>query len=177
MRRAVSLCRRLACASAKNMALSNIDIHRFLDRYAPHTFNGVFSYDQFDPAECPHYPIAMVVNARPGRVEMGHWCAVFVDRDRNGNFFDSYGLRPWGKFSKFFERHSNKTFFSKDILQLDETSCGQHCIFFVCQMSKGRLLEDVLMLYRTHAYKTGDEMVNLYVARRMPYVKRTSATL
>ena len=152
------------------MALSNIDIDRFLHKYAAHTYNGVFSYDTFDPKECPHYPIAMVINARPLTVEMGHWVAIFVDRDRNGSFFDSYGMHPWGKISTFFDRHSNTTVYSKDMLQQNATSCGQHCLFFVCQMSKGRLLEDVLNLYKKHTYWSHDEMVNEYTARRMRYL-------
>ena len=154
------------------MALSNVEIHNFLTRYAPHTFHGVFSYDQFDTDECPFYPISIVINAYPSSVKMGHWSAIYIDGDRNGVFFDSYGLRPWGKFSSFLKRHSKKTFFSKDILQKNKISCGHHCLFFICQMSKGRHLEDVLMLYKTHTFSSSDRMVQTYVATRQQCVER-----
>ena len=150
--------------------LSNYDLHDFLSRYAQESFQGVYAYDTFQPVRREQLPISLVINACPTSVEMGHWVAVFINRNREGIFFDSYGLRPWGKFYVFLKNNSSERFYNTMILQKDKVSCGQHCIYFICQMTKGRTLGDVLTLYRT-SDMSPDRMVNDYFNKRKKYIK------
>ena len=151
-------------------ALSDLEIQDFLKRYAPQSFRGVFSYDQFKSEQFYFLPFSVVVNAYPSTVEMGHWSAIYVDMNRNGSFFDSFGLRPWGKCHSFLAKNSSNTSYNTRMLQNDEISCGHHSIFFICQMNKGRSLTDVLSLYRTHSFDSHDLMVQSYYSKRKPYV-------
>ena len=151
-------------------ALSDLEIQDFLKRYAPQSFRGVFSYDQFKSEQFYFLPFAVVVNALPSTVEMGHWSAIYVDVNRNGSWFDSFGLRPWGEFNSFLAKNSINASFNTQLLQKDEISCGHHAIFFISQMDKGRSLGDVLALYRSHTCDSHDLMVQSYYYKRKPYV-------
>ena len=152
------------------MALSDVEIQDFLSRYAAQSFSGVYSYDEFKTDQFYFLPASMVINACPSNVKMGHWSAIYVDTNRNACFFDSYGLLPWGKYATFLSKNSSNMFYSERLLQNDEISCGHHCLFFICQMNKGRTLTDVLSLYSSHSFKSHDAMVQSYYARRKPYV-------
>ena len=151
-------------------ALSDLEIHDFLKRYAPRSFGGVFSYDEFKTDQIRFLPFSAVVNAYPSAIEMGHWSAIYVDTDRKATFYDTYRIRPWGKCHKFLAKNSTKACYNTRTLQTDKISCGHHCVFFVCQMSKGRTLEDILSLYGSHAFDSHDLMVQDYYYKRKPYV-------
>ena len=117
-------------------ALADVEIQDFLKRYAPRSFKGVFSCDEFRSEQFYFLPIAVVVNALPSTVEMGHWSAIYVDVNRNGTWFDSFGLRPWGKFNSFLAKNSINATFNTELLQKDEISCGHHAIFLYVRWIK-----------------------------------------
>ena len=146
------------------MALSNFQIDKVLKKHKPNLFHGVFAYDTFDPKFCPYTPIAIVVNTIPLRIkDGGHWVVLYIDSKNNGIFFDSVGLQPWGKFRMFFNFHADTTVFNTLILQTNNYSCGQHCVFFVIYISKVKNLRKLLNLYTF--YDNADEMVNLFYKR------------
>ena len=146
-------------------ALSNQDINSFLTRHAKESFRGVYAIDTFQTAKVPSLPAAIVVNSYPLHVSMGHWSAIFVDKNRHGAFFDSYGLAPWGKFSTFLTNNSSQAIYNKEILQQDDVSCGYHCIFFICHMNKGKKLPEILRSYKNN-HISPDEMVKGFFNER-----------
>ena len=140
------------------MALSNIQIERFMRRNTDH-FYKVFPYDKFRPEFCPFLPCGIIVNTEPQSVEFGHWVAIFIDKNRKGSFFDSFGCEPWGRIARFFEDHAASTEFNKLALQTNKTSCGHHAIFFLTQMSKGYDLGDILRMYHSSPKRDFDAFV------------------
>ena len=153
------------------MALSNIEIDNFLREYAPHTYLNIYAYDQFDPTYCPYLPISIVINAYPASIKMGHWMAVYITHDRNGSFFDSFGLTAWGKCKDFLARHCKVAYFNTLTLQQNRISCGYHCVYFIFQMSKKLKMEQVLARYK-HYSGSPDELVITFWNKRQPGLKK-----
>ena len=101
----------------------------------------------------------------------GLWVALHVDKNCIGTFFDSFGLEPWGKIATFFEKNAKYTIFNKTLLQIDETSCGYHVLFFLEQMDKDKNISDVLDIYKKHSFSSHDEMVAAFYMRRCKKIK------
>ena len=151
------------------MALSNKDINEFLNIHAKRTFQGVKAYDQFETKTNARLPLALIVNARPLRIRFGHWSALYVDKNRHATFFDSYGLKPWGKFSTFFKNNAIYTVYNTKLLQRDGVSCGHHCIYFVCQANKGKRLNEILQSYGS---ADPDKIVKKFYFERIKSTKK-----
>ena len=96
------------------MALSNLQLERILQKHRPNFFLGVFSYDAFRVQYCPYFPIAIIINTHPIDQD-GHWTCLYIDKYKNGIFFDSAGLAPYGKFYDFFKMHAKKKLLSAQI--------------------------------------------------------------
>ena len=137
------------------MALSNLQLERILQKHRPNFFFGVFSYDAFRVHYCPYFPIAIIVNTHPID-QTGHWTCVYIDKYKNGIFFDSGGLAPYGKFYDFFKMHAKNTTFSTNCLQLKDNTCGHFSIFFVMKIKHLKTLRRFLALFRQ---KDADELV------------------
>ena len=128
------------------MALSNVQLERILNKHRPKLFYHVFSYDSFDIHKCPYFPIAIVVNTHP-KDRDGHWICMYIDRYKNGIFFDSTGIAPWGKFYDFLKIHTKKATFSTNCIQLKGHTCGHFCVFFVMKITKFKTLSNFLALF------------------------------
>ena len=63
------------------------------DRATRFDFQGIFPSDQL-PKTIQRYPAAIVANVDPQGEPGSHWCAFYLSKDRKGEFFDSYGLKP-----------------------------------------------------------------------------------
>ena len=79
------------------------------------------------------YPAAIVCNThdsgRPGE----HWVAMYVDTERRGDYFDSYGLQPQHVgFVDFMTEHCSTWSTNERTLQSPlSTVCGQYCVAFL----------------------------------------------
>ena len=79
------------------------------------------------------YPTAIVCNThdadRPGE----HWIAMYVDAERRGDYFDSYGLQPQhGEFANFMNAQCSEWTSNDRTLQSPlSTVCGQYCVAFL----------------------------------------------
>ena len=79
------------------------------------------------------YPAAIVCNThdsdRPGE----HWVAMYVDAERRGDYFDSYGLQlQHVGFVDFMTEHCSTWSTNERTLQSPlSTVCGQYCVAFL----------------------------------------------
>ena len=143
------------------MDLSNVEIDRVLKKHRPNLFLGTMAFDEFDPSQCPFLPIAMIVNTEPISVPSGgHWVVLYVDSNKNGIFFDSFGHQPWSKFRLFLKKNAKKTVYNKTVLQSYDYTCGHHAVFFVMNIAKKKSLQRVLNSYKSHS--NPDQMVASY---------------
>ncbi|KAJ8050089.1 hypothetical protein HOLleu_03153 [Holothuria leucospilota] len=68
--------------------------HALLSDSLPKTsFQGVFASDPLRELQ-PNYPCSLVINLDPSHLPGSHWVAVFISKERHGEYFDSYGLPP-----------------------------------------------------------------------------------
>ena len=90
------------------------------------------------------YPAAIVCNThdsdRPGE----HWVAMYVDTERRGDYFDSYGLQPQHVgFVDFMTEHCSTWSANERTLQSPlSTVCGQYCVAFLMFRCRDALAND-----------------------------------
>lgn len=72
-----------------------------------------------------------------------HWVALFIDRARNGSYYDSYGFRPKSFYLIDFIRKHCKTldYNKKQVQQLSSKVCGLYAATFLIHMLNGHSLE------------------------------------
>ena len=75
--------------------MNTTEIDRFVrgDDACRGIFQGVFSADTL-----PEKPRLLVGNTDPSDKPGNHWIAVFVDSTGRGEYFDSFGRKPFGIF-------------------------------------------------------------------------------
>lgn len=85
-------------------------------------------------------PCAIIVNTDNHDSPGQHWCAIFINKQENGFFFDSYGLPPINFYHRTaLERNCKKyTWNTKCLQQLKSKVCGQYCVFFLHYMCFGQ---------------------------------------
>ena len=85
------------------------------------------------PTMIDSFPFAFVCNThdcdKPGQ----HWIALYVDADRHGAYFCSYGLPPLhGAFRVFLNEHCSEwTHTAKRLQSPLSNVCGQYCIVYL----------------------------------------------
>ena len=143
------------------MALSNFQIERVLKKHKSKLFYDVIAYDTFDINHCPYFPIVIIANTHPHYVERGgHWIGLYIDRKKNGIYFDSTGTKPFGKFYDFFKLHARTTVFNTMLIQSSDFTCGYFVVFFALKIEKMKTLHRLLRLFGK--CKDPDKMVMRY---------------
>ncbi len=108
-------------------------------------------------------PCALVANTDVSSGEGKHWVAFYIDKDRCGLYFDSYG-NPHNvpTFKTFLKRNCNDWRHNKQLLQGPITStCGQYCIYFPVHVSRGYSLTDIQKAFE--GYEDNDQAVTDFV--------------
>ena len=130
-------------------------------------FGGVWPSDQLSHLSFTP-PAYLIVNTHPSSKPGEHWLALSIERD-SATFFDSFGFPPDFQhyppsIVNFLERHSNKILYHQRQLQdVLSTTCGQHCVFYLCHRACGLSFENVLSLY--HDVTSNDVMVSNFVRK------------
>ena len=57
-------------------------------------FLGVFAPDEIANLKIQKFPAALIVNTDRSSDSGEHWVWVYIDGNRNGEYFDSYGREP-----------------------------------------------------------------------------------
>jgi len=65
-------------------------------------FLGTFSCDTIPKIN--NFPSSFIVNTQPSGKGGEHWVAIYINNERKGEYFDSYGFKPLNKeFNLFFK--------------------------------------------------------------------------
>ena len=103
------------------------------DKYPRGVFQGVYPSDQL-PTCVSSYPPLFIANVDTSEKPGSQWVAFYFTKDREGEFFDSYGLPPsnyTGTFTRFFNDNSNSWEFNFVTLQsIKSKVCGQYCLYY-----------------------------------------------
>ncbi|MCP3681362.1 MAG: hypothetical protein GY861_01610 [bacterium] len=108
-------------------------------------------------------PCALVANTDVSSGEGKHWVAFYIDKDRSGIYFDSYGNPPQlQSFKTFLKRNCRDWTHNKKLLQGPITStCGQYCIYFLVHIARGYSMSDIQNAFE--GYEDNDQAVTDFV--------------
>ena len=80
----------------------------------------------------------MVSNTDPSDRAGEHWICIYVDENRNGKFFDSFGRWPCQPFCSYIDKHCiNWTHNDRQLQHIFSNLCGAVCNFFAIYKSYG----------------------------------------
>ena len=104
------------------------------DRYTCGVFQGVYPSDKLPTSVLSFLALFIAIvdtSDKPGT----HWVAFYFTKEREGEFFDSYGLprsNYTGRFSLFLKNNSISWKFKFKTLQsIDSKVCEHYCLYFV----------------------------------------------
>jgi hypothetical protein len=97
-------------------------------------FAGVFACDQL-PKKINKFPTALVANTDPSNERGEHWIAMYFDKHKNAEYFDSYGMPPSNcDLYKFFQSNGKNHKCNETQLQaISSIVCGHWAIGFLAK--------------------------------------------
>ena len=101
----------------KNKATSNIKIQKVLNSIG---LNNVIIYLRNGPFSS----VIGIVSLHPTR---GNHCVSYIHE----NYFDSYGITPPRKLSKFIIKRNGYCFYSEYQIQKEDSFCGSYCLYII----------------------------------------------
>ena len=103
------------------------------DKYTRGVFQGVYPSDKL-PTSVSSFPALFIANVDTSDKPGSHWVAFYFTKDREGEFFDSYGLPPSnyaGTFTRFLNNNSKEWNFNSMTLQSTTSKvCGHYCLYY-----------------------------------------------
>jgi hypothetical protein len=112
------------------------------DMFTKRIYCGTFPCDKLKQFKLPIGACGMIVNFDPSYKPGSHWIALFFDRNRNVEYFDTYSrdIRTNSDIYSFIQRWGKKRvrFLKGDSIQHDDSSvCGHYSILFLlCRAKK-----------------------------------------
>lgn len=111
-------------------------------------FKGTYCRDQLPIM--PKKPFSLVINTDPCSEPGEHWVAIIVNKDKTGEYFDSFGLPPLHKdLWEYMENQcpSGWIFNQFTFQSLGSDTCGNYCILYIKSISKGYKYIDFLSIF------------------------------
>lgn len=94
-------------------------------------FHGIYSIDDL-PQSVPTRPFLMIVNTHTKNLPGEHWLAIFIDRNKNGEVFDSLALSPSTILIQWMNRFTTKWKVNKRTFQHSQSgSCGAFVLYYI----------------------------------------------
>lgn len=122
-------------------------------------FRGVYSYDNI-PDKVHKYPSAYICNTDPSSQPGEHWVAIYFESPQQAEYFDSFGIRPYGKFYKFAKKNATKVMYSREWLQSPDTRvCGLYTLYYLTHRSRGLSLAQILASFEAYSWRSNDRTV------------------
>ena len=116
------------------------------DSQAKKIFKKVCALDEI---EVPSYHSAYVINSDTSDKKGEHWVAVYFDKNRRGEYFDSYGLPPaiLG-LEAYMDRFSMNWIYNRKTIQsLFSNVCGHYCVYFILFSCRNISLHAILSVF------------------------------
>ena len=91
-----------------------------------------------------------------------HWVATFV---KNGkiNYFDSFGLLPFQEIVDHAKKKNLTLVHQNDQIQdLNTTTCGYFCLYFLNEMNKGSSYFNLLQVFDVHDTMKNERFIERY---------------
>ena len=125
-------------------------------------FGGVFACDELPKNNYLNKDLFYVVNTDASHLSGQHWLAVYINSNGRNELFDSYGNMQFPP-KKEIQQFLNYTDYIYSLSQLQHnlsTVCGQYCVFYIWQRSKGKSLSEIVNLFQKEDFLANDVIVN-----------------
>ncbi len=111
-------------------------------------FKGIHPIDKL-PAFISSYPFIIIVNTHTHNLNGEHWIAIFIDKNKNGELFDSLALPVSNHIIRWMNKFTRKWLTNGTAYQYSmSTSCGAFVLFYVL---KRLFFKDFLSLKKEFA--------------------------
>lgn len=151
--------------------MNTLQLTAIMDKISCSThFLGVLPSDHLPETPLRSLPSMTIVNTDTSSQPGQHWLAIYLTQDGTGCFFDSFGNAPdCDRFpitiKNFLTSNAPVVLYStKRVQDFTSDACGQHCVFFLYHLARGRDYNYVMNLY-SNDYIKNDKMVSLFVKR------------
>ena len=95
-------------------------------------------------------PYGCIIHSHDDDVKKGHWFCLYINADREGVWFCSFGIPPFGNAAKFLEKNCKYVTYNKRLIQhLATTTCGLHAVNVLIRLLKGNRFSHIMQLYGT----------------------------
>lgn len=111
---------------------TNIQLENYAKRIKLKNFRGVIFTDQLRKMKAKEIECGILGSRSSNSYEDMHWTCWFKFKNKI-YFFDSYGLAPDSRLSKYLKNGKKKTILHStfQIQKFGENTCGQWCLFIL----------------------------------------------
>ena len=136
--------------------MNTLEIEKILGAISPH-FAGVYARNKLPTCRL-RVPCLMVCNTDPDTKQGQHWIAVYIDKERHGEYFDPYGIPPFHfDFIDFLKRQCKTWSYNHIRVQpLNSLTCGQYCIYYLVHREMGMTMRDITENLDSSTYLVDD---------------------
>ena len=111
--------------------MDTTELFRLLAKRCQGLLVGIFPADKLPRRLPAKRPLLFVCNTDPHNKPGEHWIAMYLDKEGNREFFDSFGRSPLPLFHDFMDKHCIKWTFNAEQLQsVISRFCGHYCVFY-----------------------------------------------
>ena len=143
----------------KNIPMSNYDLLKWC-KYLNIPINNVLSREESSPHN--HKQALFIYNLEPSYMSGSHWVATYV---KNGiiNYFHSFGMPPFQEIVDHAKRKNMTLLHQNNQIQnINTTTCGYFCLYFLNEMSKGRSYYDSMKVFNIHNTMKNEKYIENY---------------
>ena len=143
----------------KNIPMSNHDLIKWC-KYLNIPINDVLSRNENVPHN--HKQALFIYNLEPAYMSGIHWVATYV-KDNVINYFDSFGMPPFQEMVNHAKKKNLTLLHQNNQIQnIQTTTCGYFCLYFLNEMNKGNSYYDLLQVFNINDTIKNERFIEHY---------------
>jgi hypothetical protein len=138
-------------------------IHNYADENTKTAFHGVFPIDHL-PKGISRLPCLFIINTNTGNLPGQHWKAIYIDKNKNGEIFDSLAMPVSLKLQHWMNYNTNKWTVSNLTVQNPlSPTCGVYVLYFVLTRLHYKTLSSCLNIFTSNVMKNDAMLEKLFM--------------
>ena len=110
------------------------------------------------------YPFCIIANIDSSNKGGSHWVSLYISKNAQGEFFDSYGQQPSKPFEIYLNKHcKNWKSNTQRIQGILASTCGHYCILMVLMWSRGYNIKEVINRFDSKDCTSNDVVVTAFI--------------
>ena len=140
------------------------------DKYTRGVFQGVYPSDKL-PNRISSYPALFIANVDTSGKPGSHWVAFYFTKDREGEFFDSYGQSPSNytqTFTNVLDNNSSSwTFNSVTLQSMKSKVCGHYSLYYALFRCRNISMSTIVNRFSNNKHRN-DNLVKRFIEKHFP---------